>query len=86
MIKEGFVTRLPEQEEVGLETEGLTFRLIQENQECEGDYEELAITIRNNGGGDFYEFSSESWSINKPEDLVKLVAQINKMIEAFKTK
>lgn len=41
--------------------------------EGEDDYQEITISSRNNGIGNFINIKTEGWSISEPEDLVKLV-------------
>ena len=78
-----FTLDFPKGEQVTLETEGMEFKFYQESYKDDDDFEELSITVRNNGGDDFYAISTKEFALNNLQDLMEFQLKIVKMINTF---
>lgn len=69
IITKGF----PGDDQVMLDSAVLKYFQGPDCTEGEDDYQEITISTRNNGVGNFINVKTEGWSISEPEDLLTLL-------------
>lgn len=66
---------------VGISEMSVTY--VQEpdcTEDREGDYQKLRIEARDGGGGFFLNLKTDSWSIDKPEDITEIINDFKKRL------
>lgn len=69
IITKGF----PEDDQVMLDSAILKYFQGPDCTEDEDEYQEITISTRDNGAGNFINIKTEGWSISEPEDLLTLL-------------